>query len=989
VRKNLISLSLVFSVISFAPLQSHAFLGFGKSVNTNNPLIEATELGNVDYVKELINKGLDVNSVDKNGKTALMKAAEAGNDQMVAALLTSGADIQMSDSKGNTALHYAAANDHGSTTKMLISNGAIINVTNKRGQTPLALAVKNSSVYAIREIDPGALSVVETNAGFTIAAASAASGGMSTTAVVTAGAGVAAAGAGIAAAAGGGGGGEESSSSGGNSGDDENEEEPDSDPDSDPDNGNSGGGSSVPTPDFNAEFNVQQGLKAVNADIAYSNGYTGEGVTVAVVDTGVDFGLFEMSGNLTSGATFNNGANVGNGDSEGFPILNISDIVKINNNNANFWHGTHVAGIIASKRNGYNMHGVAYDATILPVNVSTVVDSSGKNDLYDIDIAKGIDYSINKARVINISLGGVNPIPSVKTAIGNAVAVTGSNSIVVVAAAGNLYDGGVPGGLVDNSGTNGDDPVYPAYYAGDATINPGTPDMGDAIDDGGALLAVGAVDNNGNMASFSNRCGAAKNWCLVAPGVDIASNLPDNAYIARASGTSMAAPHVSGAAALLIDKDPHLTGREVAEILLLTADPLGADEISDDYGHGLLNIDSAINNPIGTTSIVLGNNVNGATVGLNNSSINVSSAFGDSFSSADLSFMILDDYKRAYYVDMDEINYDSNSITSFENKFRDFGNDITMQREEIAENVSFAAVNLTEKDPTEEEQEEFVRLSFATNTENGGFEFNYNVPMNQAFRMSALEDVSTSIDNVGANSVLGLVSFGTSNNNRYVIDKHSSVSFGSFQGEQDYGDVSGVVSQYSRSKNSWDMAMQFGMMNEESSFLGSETDGAFSVDENTPTWFYNFASGYNVSNDIKLFGSLNYGISFPKAAAESLIKDISNIQTYSFSGGVSKKAIFDERDKFEFIVSQPLKVIDGNANVALPVSRDVSGNITSVNHNLSLSPSGTQIDYGAFYSISYNKKSNLSAGAVYITQPGHIKSASDEMVFMAKYGMNF
>ncbi|MDA0966918.1 MAG: S8 family serine peptidase [Proteobacteria bacterium] len=862
-KKNLFSLSVLFLSLFLFPQKSYALFGFGKVQRAGVPIIEATELGNGEYVKNLIEQGVDINAVDKNGQTALMRAAAAGNDQMVAILITNGADIGLQDSKGNTALHYAAANDHASTTKMLINNGAIINITNRKGQTPLELAIKNGSVYAIRVIDSGALAVVETNAGFTIAAASAAGSGISTTTIVTT-AGVTAAGAGVAVAAGGGGGGGETASSGG--GNNDNEIPNENPPGNPPNNPPPSPPPTSPNP-FVVEYNQQQGLALIKADIAYSRGYTGNNVVVAVVDTGVDLDHVELDSRIVSGAgaTFNNGVQVGNGDEEGFEITDSTTNAELNN--ADFWHGTHVAGIIAAEKNGVGTHGVAYNAKILPVNVYTIADKS----LYNVDIAKGIDYSVaNGARVINISLGGGEDA-QIKTAIQNAVNFSGSDangdkSILVAAAAGNLY--------ADDAVSVADNPVYPARHAGDTDFNP--TNVGDAGSDG-ALLAVAAVDNNGNLASFSHKCGDAKNWCLVAPGVSIFSDLPDN-YLAWVSGTSMATPHVSGAAAVLMDMDPHLTAREVAEILLLTATDKGNAEL---YGHGLLNLDKATQ-PIGVVSVPIGNNVNDSLISLDASSITASSVFGDAFTSANLSFKSLDVYKRAYDVNMNDFYHEKNRFTVFENKFRDFGDDIIKKREKIGENISFVAVNLTDSDPRKEEheKEEFVRMSFAADSEYGGFEFNHNVPMNQAFRLSALGDVSMSVDNVGTNSVLGLVSYGSSYNNRYVVDKNSSFSFGSFQGEQEYGDVSGVVSQYSRYNDEYELALQAGMINEQSSFLGSNTEGAFALGENTPTWFYNVAAAYNISNSVKLFGAANYGISFPDVAADSL---------YSMDfGGISK-----------------------------------------------------------------------------------------------------
>ena len=111
----------------------------------------------------------------------------------------------------------------------------------------------------------------------------------------------------------------------------------------------------------------------------------------------------------------------------------------------------------------------------------------------------------------------------------------------------------------------------------------------------GKWLAVVATDDNDRIADFSNGCGAAKYWCLAAPGVGIwsASVLKINAVSSR-FGTSFAAPHVSGALALLISRLPQMPKPVIKAILLATATDLGDTGVDDVYGHGLVNVEAAI-----------------------------------------------------------------------------------------------------------------------------------------------------------------------------------------------------------------------------------------------------------------------------------------------------------------------------------------------------------------------------------------------------------
>jgi len=251
------------------------------------------------------------------------------------------------------------------------------------------------------------------------------------------------------------------------------------------------------------------GLDRLGAPEAWAAGYTGTGITVAVVDTGVDYTHSDLDGNIW----INAGEIAGNGiddDGNGF----IDDVrgwnFDANTNNVmdDNSHGTHVAGTIAGENNGVGITGVAYNAKIMAVKV---LNGSGSGTLTA--VANGIRYAANNgAKVINLSLGGGG-----STELLDAVSYATSKGAVVVMAAGN--DGAAS-------------PSYPAAYAQSYG------------------LAVGAIDSAGNLASFSNRAGITPVDYITAAGVNVYSSVPGNGY-ASYSGTSMATPHIAGAMALL------------------------------------------------------------------------------------------------------------------------------------------------------------------------------------------------------------------------------------------------------------------------------------------------------------------------------------------------------------------------------------------------------------------------------------------------------
>ncbi|TAE61319.1 MAG: peptidase S8 [Nostocales cyanobacterium] len=273
------------------------------------------------------------------------------------------------------------------------------------------------------------------------------------------------------------------------------------------------------------------GADMVKAPAAWQNGHTGQGIIVAVLDTGVDYNHNDLNSNIW----VNTKEIAGNGiddDGNGF----IDDVrgwnFDSNNNNVldDNGHGTHVSGTIAAKNDGNGVTGIAYNSQIMAVKV---LDESGSGSY--LSIANGIRYAVdNGANVINLSLGGNNGNNTLKSAIEYA----NSKNVIVVMAAGN---------------EGASQPSYPARYA----------------DNFG--LAVGAVNQNNQMSDFSNRAGSQEIKYVTAPGESIYSTVPNNQY-ATYSGTSMAAPHVAGVVALMLSANPNLTATQVRDILINTAD---------------------------------------------------------------------------------------------------------------------------------------------------------------------------------------------------------------------------------------------------------------------------------------------------------------------------------------------------------------------------------------------------------------------------------
>src|SRR5699024_957135 len=265
---------------------------------------------------------------------------------------------------------------------------------------------------------------------------------------------------------------------------------------------------------------------------AWDQGLKGKGIDIAILDTGI---------------APHEDLNIAGG----YSAVRYTDSYYDDNG-----HGTHVAGIVASKDNGIGTTGVASEANIYSVKV---LNYTGTGEL--MDVIDGIDWSIKKdVDIINVSLGttsGTNS-PSLKAKIGEAR----EKGIIVVAAAGNTGDTNI---------------AYPAKY--------------------NDVIAVGATNKYDRLSSFYSR---GSELDIVAPGKVIISTYLGDLY-ANADGTSQAAPYVSGALALLKEKYPNHSTDKLVQTLYAYALDLGVKGKDPLYGHGLVqfpNMDKASNDDL-------------------------------------------------------------------------------------------------------------------------------------------------------------------------------------------------------------------------------------------------------------------------------------------------------------------------------------------------------------------------------------------------------
>ncbi|MDQ0220456.1 major intracellular serine protease [Peribacillus cavernae] len=285
---------------------------------------------------------------------------------------------------------------------------------------------------------------------------------------------------------------------------------------------------------------IPPGIRLIRAPSIWKEGWKGENIVIAVLDTGCQMDHPDLTGQIIDGYNFTSDYN--------------RDHANYSDNNG---HGTHVCGTIAASENGSGVVGAAPKAKLLVLKVLT---GSGEGETEHITSA--INYAIKwtgpqgeKVRIISMSLGGSDNNPSLHSAIKKAV----QNNMIVVCAAGNEGDG--------NSQSN--EYNYPGAYQ--------------------EVVEVGSVNLLRRHSGFSN---SNSELDLVAPGEQIVSAYPGNQY-ATLSGTSMAVPHVSGALALLIEKyekkrNLPLSEPEIFKQLIKNTVPLGYSKSEE--GNGMLKL---------------------------------------------------------------------------------------------------------------------------------------------------------------------------------------------------------------------------------------------------------------------------------------------------------------------------------------------------------------------------------------------------------------
>jgi subtilase-type serine protease len=324
-----------------------------------------------------------------------------------------------------------------------------------------------------------------------------------------------------------------------------------------------------------AEFQSDWGLGRIQADQAYAAGITGKGVKTGALDAGFDPTHPEASPSryhaVTATGTYVNGG-----------AFSITGAINPNNDT----HGTHVTGTMGAARDGVGMHGVAYNAQVYVANTNqndSFLFGPNPDPLY-FRAAYGALADAG-VRAINNSWGSQPPDVTYATLDG------------LHAAYAQHYNRGT---WLDEAAAVSRKSVINVFSAGNtgyanASVRAALPYFEPDLE--GHWLAVSGLDSAN--AQRYNQCGAAKYWCITTPGRLINSTVPGAGYALK-SGTSMAAPHATGALALVMERYPYMNNEQALQVLLTTATQLDGSVTqapNATVGWGVANLERAMRGP--------------------------------------------------------------------------------------------------------------------------------------------------------------------------------------------------------------------------------------------------------------------------------------------------------------------------------------------------------------------------------------------------------
>ena len=772
------------------------------------------------------------------------------------------------------------------------------------------------------------------------------------------------------------------------------------------------------------EYQSQWGLNMVNASSAYARGATGAGITIGITDSGLDNSHIEISATRLSANS----------------ALSYSNYTP---NTRQKRHGTMVASVAAGKQDKTDitpMHGVAFEADVLFVAIQLaepdpdydpvdIGDDDGSGNVSGAPDFTGIDnffsqlfeiYNDYDVDIVNNSYGYSGNIndyteAQVRYAFPNTIAemsqagTPDSEKTIYVWAAGNA------GGYADQ----GVDYSSPELLPGMAHYIPEIQ---------GHSIAVVSLDENGQISDFSSRCGVAQDYCIAAPGGRITAAYPtstsdtgiyigntnddnynncitDNSCYAVTSGTSFAAPFVSGGLAVIADHfEGQLGSQEIVSRLFATANKKGVYADKAIYGQGLMDLDAATE-PVGQVSAMMSLSLSGPMAPAIFSNIQLTSpSFGDAitngignhsvifFDALDAPFRrslssLVSDY-RNQIINMDGFRSIQNPISqrviTNESEFEIGGL--------IIENLSGELVTPYHLLNAKAEKNQFFSYYNYSNDSflSHGLNGSWAMGIFKDSQLRSERNLRTQFSNPWLNFSATGTTFGSKfkGNNKFDITLAISSGRNKFNMNEIFNkrDSSTVALMEIQPKSKMP-SLQLGVMKENDASLGLSGSGAFNGSNNQLTSFVGLSNSLDLAGGI-IFGSLYWGKSNNMSNELGMLRSVTRLYSSAFGIGFMKSSIVSNNDKLILTVDQPIRIESGKLQLNVPTYRTKEKNVLFNQMNINLDPSGREIHTKAQYLSSY-KNIGLGLTLGYKADPYHIKFMDDYWYMSLGFNMNF
>lgn len=682
-------------------------------------------------------------------------------------------------------------------------------------------------------------------------------------------------------------------------------------------------------------------LAQIDAAYAHARGITGRGVTIAVLDTGIDRSHpeFASGGKLLAG--FN-------------AVTESADTSDARG------HGTHVAGLLGAARDGRGMTGVAYDARLLPVKIFP--DSgSGSTDY----VERGIRYAIGKASIINMSFGTSGPYAS--RAMQEAV----DAGLLVVAAAGNR---------------GGADPEWPARFARESWAR-------------NRIIAVGAVDAGNRIAAFSNRAGDTAAWFIVAPGDMLPSTYPGKQYVYM-SGTSMATAVVSGAAALLKQQWNYLRADQIASVLLVTATDLGAPGIDPVYGRGLLNIERALK-PVGMLKT---SSWNGTPIRVLDTALQPSAATSAlwTFAAAGgLRTAALDDLGRDFAADLGATVAQPIAL-SVEQAFDQVDRRLDIADRVLGDGGRLS-VAFSEGGRRQVAHSDFSLVArsaggfeFAVGRGRAAArQFGIaSLPAGSAF--ATLPRMANPYFALAPDSLQAAVGFGAADgwmvrsgafSTRPVAAlTHMPMPAGG-PAVRPRADL--ALIEVARTFGDAAASLSMSRTREVDSYLGAQSRGAFAFGPEVLTSALQLAWAWRAAPDIALAAQLAYGVTPRVTMANSLIVDAGEMRSNAFALAVIGSDRFVRGDRVSIAVSQPMRAYAGSMRLDVLAGVDGDGTALRERRSFPMVPAAREVMTEISYTVPHAREASTALSMSLRRHPNHFAGAASEALLAVRYAQPY